>query len=118
MGGDQWILTQTIPTIHHLPMAGLGLALHRLGEAQDVNSSMVAPDSTMEDCRGMGCMLKTPAIEVDQLRVQRGRRDVLPSLTCTIYSGRVTGSAPTSSAAGGDKVLPWSTTSPIPAVLR
>lgn len=34
---------------------------------------------------------KTSAVEVDQLRVRRGRQDVLPGLTCTVAAGRVTG---------------------------
>ncbi len=39
----------------------------------------------------MASTAKTSAVEVDQLRVRRGRQDVLPGLTCTVAAGRVTG---------------------------
>lgn len=39
----------------------------------------------------MASTAKTSAVEVDQLRVRRGRQDVLSGLTCAVAAGRVTG---------------------------
>ena len=49
------------------------------------------PGVTVNDYQVMTVETSSFAIEVDRLRVRRGRREVLPGLTCAIGSGRVTG---------------------------
>lgn len=51
----------------------------------------LAPRHLVPDHSPMTTQVSPPAIEVDRLRVRRGRREVLTGLSCTIGAGRVTG---------------------------